>query len=170
MESVLTFVFKTTLGQILLSVILTIALTTLCEWILSICKTKIKHRRLTNHLVRTGSAYIWGRRCQYAKRGTYEQNLVIAQFIHDFLIIISKSIFFVLFSVIIMLLLSRIIRYVVLPILGTLLWFQYKKYADLKLCFDSTIELVFGEEQLNSEMSGMEEYWNEMINNKNCQS
>lgn len=166
MEQIMKFLLETTLGNILLSVVLTLLLTFICQSFWAFLKKKVKHKQFINFLVRTGTAYVWGRRCQYAKKGTYEQNLVIAQYLHDFLIVISRAMIILLCGISLMLLIPRIYRFLVFPFIGTTLWFQYKKYRNLKTWFDQTIELIFGKEQLESELAGMEQYWDKITMSK----
>ena len=139
-----------------------------CQWML---KKGVKHYKCKKHIsnmVKSAIAFIYGARAvtvQLEKNGAL-QSFWAADFIMTAINYALKIISILVLTLIALYLLPPNLYF--LPVVVSSIWLSilYKKFRRNQKYFDKSLDLMFGEEYLEKEKEGYQEYWKSMGKNQ----
>jgi len=125
---------------------------------------KIRKRLFAKKLVKIAETFGQGSRAAYAQHGTtFQQQALIGDYIIKTIILVGWIIFYLLVSIITILILGTLLSWISVIIFSFIITIYFKKLKQHLDFFKQTFRLAFGEKYFEKELEGQTEYWDKLF-------
>ena len=166
-SSMIDYLTKDSIGLIILAVMtsfLSSVLYSVCQWLLKKANKHYKHRKHISYMVKSAVSFIYGAR---AVKVQLEKNSALqafwaADFIMTAICYALKIVLVLVITLIVFYLLPPFLYFLPVVVSSIYLTILFKKFLRNQKYFDMSLDLMFGEEYLQKEKEGYQEYWKNM--------